>query len=76
MHDYASVALPSWVAMLADSAPFVCGVSPELWLLALLDDGRKHRSARHDALLTAGLNAHEEENREREARLTLAEAAD
>jgi hypothetical protein len=76
MHDYASVALPSWVATLADSAPFVCGVSPELWLLALLDDGRKHRSARHDSVLTAGLKAHEEEKRERESRLTFAEAAD
>ncbi len=76
MHDYASVALPSWVATLADSAPFVCGVSPELWLLALLEDGRKHRSRRHDALLTAGLKAHQEENRERESRLSFGEAAD
>ncbi len=58
MHDYAAVALPSWLATLADSAPAVCGVSPELWLLSMLHDGRRNRSGRHElALRSAGVRS-------------------
>jgi hypothetical protein len=51
MHDYANSALPSWLATLADSAPLVAGVSPEGWLLAMLNQGRRQRSARHSMVL-------------------------
>lgn len=58
MHDYAGGALPSWLATLADSAPLVAGVSPELWILAMLDEGRRKRSARHSlALRSAGVRS-------------------
>jgi hypothetical protein len=58
MHDYAAVALPSWLATLADSAPVVAGVSPEAYILAMLRDGRQKRSARHGlALRSAGVVA-------------------
>jgi Replication initiation factor len=51
MHDYAQKALPSFLATLADSAGIVCGVPPELWLLAMVDEGRRNRSARHEMVL-------------------------
>lgn len=58
MHDYAQVALPSWLATLADSASVVAGVSPESWLLAMLRAGRRKRSERHRlALRSAGVVA-------------------
>jgi hypothetical protein len=58
MHDYAETALPSWLATLADSAPLVAGVSPELWIMSMLDEGRRKRSARHSmALRSAGVRS-------------------
>lgn len=58
MHDHAAVSLPSWLATLADSAPVVVGASPELWILSMLDEGRRKRSARHSlALRSAGVRA-------------------
>jgi hypothetical protein len=58
MHDYAESALPSWLATLADSAPLVVGASPELWILCMLDEGRRKRSARHSlALRSAGVRS-------------------
>jgi hypothetical protein len=58
MHDYAESALPSWLATLADSAPLVVGASPELWILSMLDEGRRKRSARHSlALRSAGVRS-------------------
>jgi hypothetical protein len=58
MHDYAESALPSWLATLADSAPLVVGASPELWILCMLDEGRRKRSARHSmALRSAGVKS-------------------
>lgn len=58
MHDYAQLALPSWLATLADSAAVVAGVSPETWLLSMLKAGRKKRSPRHRlALQSAGVTA-------------------
>ena len=58
MHDYAQVALPSWLATLADSASVVAGVSPETWLLSMLRAGRLKRSDRHRlALHSAGVTA-------------------
>jgi hypothetical protein len=81
MHDYAAVALPSWLATLADSAPLVCGVSPELWLLSMLEDGRKNRSTRHALALKSGRAVAEDrskvaEDKRREWAERLAEAAD
>lgn len=58
MHDYAQVALPSWLSTLADSASVVAGVSPETWLLSMLRAGRRKRSDRHRlALRSAGVTA-------------------
>lgn len=58
MHDYASTALPSWLATLADSAPVVAGVSPERWIVDMLKEGRRNRSSRHDmALRSAGVRS-------------------
>jgi DNA relaxase NicK len=56
MHQYAHKALPSFLATLADSAPVVSGISPEAYILGLLDRGRRDRSGRHElALRSAGV---------------------
>lgn len=53
MHEYAGKALPSWLATLADSAAVVSGLSPEEWLLEMVDRGRDRRSSRHVLALQA-----------------------